>query len=256
MVLFRALIIILFLTLISISANAEETIRLASGEWAPYQSKSLKHAGFASRIVTEAFALKGIKVEYGYFPWKRSYILAQGGDWDGTFLWFDTPVRREAFYISDPIIDVQYVFFYLKSFQFDWNNINDLKGIIIGATLGYNYGEAFQKAEKEKKLRLSRNYNDEKNFGFLFAEKIQIFPCELESGYETIRNHFTPEQAKSFTYHPLPLRADPHHLLLSKKVEGNKKMLEIFNAGLKRLKENGKVDQYIAESRRGEYKMK
>jgi len=47
---------------------AGETIRLANGEWVPYQSKSLKHCGAVSRIVTKAFASEGITVEYEYFP--------------------------------------------------------------------------------------------------------------------------------------------------------------------------------------------
>ena len=42
---------------------AQETIRLASGEWAPYQSEHLKNNGLASRIVPQAFALEAINVE-------------------------------------------------------------------------------------------------------------------------------------------------------------------------------------------------
>ncbi len=137
---------------ISTTAFSEETIRLASGEWSPYQSENLKHYGVASRIVTQAFSLSGIRVEYSYFPWKRSYKYAETGTWDGTFLWFDTPERRKSFYVSDPIVDIQYVFFHLKSYSFDWKSIDDLRGIEIGGTLEYNYGEAFQGAEKEGRI--------------------------------------------------------------------------------------------------------
>ncbi len=56
MFIIRIGLVLLFLTLSTISATAEVSIRLASGEWEPYQSKGLKYAGFASRIVTEAFA--------------------------------------------------------------------------------------------------------------------------------------------------------------------------------------------------------
>lgn len=252
----RILLLLIFLVIATTNVKAEESIRIASGEWAPYQSESLKYKGFASRIVTEAFKLSGINVEYGYFPWKRSYILSQRGEWDGTFLWFDTPERRKHFYISDPVVDVLYVFFHLKSFQFDWNSIDDLEGIIIGSTIGYDYGEPFQKAEKLKKLRISRNLSDVKNFKLLLAGKIQIFPCELKSGYEAILKQFAPDKIKLITYHSIPLKSDPHHLLLSKKVKQNIKMIEIFNAGLKRLKNSGKVEQYISESREGKYKLK
>lgn len=251
----RTLTVILFLILVTVNGYSEETIRLASGEWAPYQSKNLKHAGYVSRIVSEAFALEGIRAEFDYFPWKRSYILAERGELDGTFLWFGTPERRTVFYISDPIIDVKYVFFHMKSLAFKWERTDDLKkDYIIGCTLGYDYGESFQKAEKKKKIRVIRKYNDEKNLALLFAGKIQLFPCELESGIELIRKIIPQDQQHLVTYHPTPLKADPHHLLLSKQIKENKEIIKRFNAGLKKLKESGKVAQYTAESRRGDYK--
>jgi len=51
---------------------AGEAIRLTTGEFVPFTSKSLKYNGVISRIVTEAFALEGGEVEYGWYPWKRA----------------------------------------------------------------------------------------------------------------------------------------------------------------------------------------
>ncbi len=62
-----------------------------------------------------------------------------------------------------------------------------------------------------------------------------------------LRQHFTPEQVKLFTHHPKPVRADPHHVLLSRKVERNQKILKIFNIGLEQLRVSGKVEQYLNE---------
>jgi len=40
-----------------------ETVRLTSGEWAPFTSEhTLKHNGLVSRIVRDSFALEGIDV--------------------------------------------------------------------------------------------------------------------------------------------------------------------------------------------------
>lgn len=246
------LIGVLILSITAIGST-QETIRLASGEWSPYQSKKLKYYGVASRIVTEAFAMGDIRVEYGYFPWKRSYKNAEKGKWDGTFLWFDTVERRKKFYVSDPIINIQYVFFYLKTYPFDWTTIDDLKEIKIGGTLEYNYGDMFQNAEKTKKINVHRIATDEQNFKKLLKGRIQIFPNDLDAGYEILHKHFTPEQVKLFTYHPIPLKVAPHHLLLPIKIKKNRQMLEIFNQGLSILKKTGKINQYLSESRRGSY---
>ncbi len=68
------------------AAEMSNTIRLTNGEWQPYLSKDVPHFGIASHIVTEAFALVGVEVEYGFFPWARSMKLAKVGRWDGRVL--------------------------------------------------------------------------------------------------------------------------------------------------------------------------
>ena len=245
---------LIFFCSIALSTWAAEPIRLASGEWSPYQSQHLKHFGVASRIVSEAFALAGIQVEYGYFPWARSLENAESGKWDGTFLWFDTPERRKLFYISDPVVDIQYVFFHLKDYPFDWQTVDDLKGIFIGGTLKYDYGETFQSAEQAGTIKVERAPSDELNFKKLLEGRIQIVPNDLDAGFDIIRQHFTPEETKLFAYHPQPVKLAPHHLLLSKKIKRNQQMMAHFNRGLAQLKASGKMKQFLAESRRGAYK--
>jgi polar amino acid transport system substrate-binding protein len=232
---------------------AEETIRITNGEWPPYLSEQLKFYGVASRIVTDAFALEGVTVTYGFFPWKRALVLAQEGDWDASAVWLWSEERAENFYISDPVIKSTYVFFHLKSSPFEWEVINDLKGRRIGATLGYNYGEQFEQAEKNGAIEVDRVPEDEVNFKKLLAGRIDVFPMDKEVGYTMLRKLFKPEEIELFTHHPTPLRADPLHLLLSKKVEKNKRLIELFNKGLKRLQESGKIDQYLEGVQKNDY---
>jgi polar amino acid transport system substrate-binding protein len=71
-----------------------------------------------------------------------------------------------------------------------------------------------------------------------------------------INSLFREEDAQLFTHHPQPIKDAPFSLILSKKVEKNKQLLELFNRGLKRLRESGKVDQYLADLYRGEYDRK
>jgi polar amino acid transport system substrate-binding protein len=248
-------IILMILLFISTSASvfAEETIRLTNGEWPPWLSKDLKHYGLASHIVTEAFALEGVKVEYGFFPWKRAYQIAERGEWDGTAIWSKAPEREERFYYSDPVLYGTLVFFHLKSYEFDWNTIEDLKGIKIGATLQYTYGKEFDNAAKAGVIKVDYMPTDEQNYNKLLLGRIDIFPMERDVGYNMLRKNLKPEQVKLFTHHPKPIRSTSFHLLLPKKLERSKRMLVLFNKGLKRLREMGKIDQFIASTIKGEY---
>lgn len=226
-------------------------IRVTNGEWPPYLSETLPHYGLASRIISEAFALKGITVEYGFFPWARSLMLAQNGEWDGSAVWFKNAEREKDFYFTDPVIKSDYVFFHLKSYAFDWKEIKDLAGKNIGATIDYDYGDAFTQAEKAGTIAVERVPSDEQNFKKLLAGRIDIFPLDVNVGLAMLRQNFTPEEAAQITYHPLPVRSDFLYLLLSKKVARNEEMAAVFNAGLQELTASGKLQQFIDESRQG-----
>ena len=246
--------VVIFLVNIAISSFAEETIRIAIGEWPPYTSQELKHYGVVSRIVAESFGQEGVKVVYGFFPWARCKYYVKEGDWDATAVWAHSPERAKYFLFSDPVIEVKYMFFHLKSFRFDWNSYEDLKEIAIGGTIEYNYGKDFQNAERSRKINVQRAPSDEINFKKLLARRVKIIPIELNNGYQLLQKKFRPEDIQLLTYHPKPVSLTNNHLMLSKKVKRSQRMLKLFNRGLKRLRESGKYEQYFAESQRGEYK--
>ncbi|MBB5019218.1 polar amino acid transport system substrate-binding protein [Chitinivorax tropicus] len=231
-------------------AGADKAVRLASGEWPPFQSAQLKYGGLATRIITEAFALNGIQVEYGYFPWKRSYSYAEAGDWDGTFVWFALPERRAQFYISDPVVDTKYVFFHLKNTKFDWSTLESLQDTKIGLLAGASMGDDFQRAEQDGVLQVEYSNNEESGFRKLLTKRVDVILCDVEVGYYVIQNMFTPQQAALFTHHPQPFKVEPQNLLLSKKVDRNKQLIELFNKGLRQLKASGKYERFFLESRR------
>ncbi len=249
---FGLIFLVLFI-LVSVG-TAKETIRLASGEWPPYQSSSLKEGGMVTHIINESFLNAGIKVEFGYFPWNRSFYLAKEGDWDGTFIWFDTPERRSSFYVSNSVVDVKYVFFHLKETVFNWSTIDDLRQISIGATLGYEFGgKEFKEAEKNKTIKVIRANDDLMNLKLLLNKRIQVFPCDLQVGYQLIKTHFSSKDATLFTHHSKPIKVAPHHLLLSKKNVKNELIIQRFNTGLQKLKDSGKYDQILLDQKKGRY---
>ena len=243
-------LILFFMGISLISWATENTIQLAIGEWPPFTSKDLKYYGIAARLVAEAFLLEGIQVEYGFFPWARSFLLAKEGTWDGTAIWSRQPDRVQDFYFSDTVMETQWVFFHLKTFAFDWKTLNDLQSLSLGATIGYTYGEGFEDAEQTGTLTVQRVAKDELNFSKLLIGRIQIFMQELEAGHAQLKKNFSLKERERLTFHPHPFKTQPHYLLLSKKVDNNLQRLALFNRGLQRLRESKKWEQYVLESRR------
>jgi polar amino acid transport system substrate-binding protein len=240
------------LALLASGTRAEDIITLSNGEWLPYLSETAPHYGVISRIVTEAFALEGVKVRYVFRPWSRAFAEAATGKVQGSVVWSEGlpgTVRATDFYYSDTVFDGQSVFFYLKAKPFNWTTFADLAKVKIGGTAGYEY-----KFERVPHVTIDRAATDELNFRKLLAGRFQVFPANLDNGRLILRENFTPEEAARITVHPRPYAITHYHLIMSKKLAGNERYVELFNRGLRRLKDNGKFAQYMDDLKKGGYR--
>ncbi|MCP4347628.1 MAG: amino acid ABC transporter substrate-binding protein [Desulfobacterales bacterium] len=230
------------------------TIRITNGEWEPFMSAYCPHYGINSHVVSESYKLEGINVRWGFFPWKRAYQTAKTGKgWDASATWWPAEETKEAFYLSEPVSKTSFVFFHLKSYKFNWDSIDDLKGIHIGGTFEYDYGKEFMSAIEEKKISVQYVPHDEMNYKKLLKDRIQIFPNDPIVGYAQIRNSIPPDQVKLFTHHPKQFEISTLHLIISKKCKNGKFFLDKFNSGFKKLKQSGRFDQMLKDLEAGKY---
>lgn len=242
---------LVLLTVMSNLAMAE-TIRLASGEWPPFCSQGLKHQGMGSHIITEAFAYEGIKVHYEFLPWARGHELARANKLDGIVFYSRNPERELSFHFSDPILTVDKVFFHLKSFAFEWQNMDDLKDVQIGATIDYDFGDDFREAEQTGVIKVERIATDIANLQKLLSGRIQVFPTMVESGYATLLQEF-PDDLTRVRHHPKSVQNTELHIMFPKLGAKSLRLAEKFNSGLKKLKDSGRYDQFFELSRAGGY---
>ncbi len=230
---------------------AADKIILANGEWAPYLGKTLKNGGPTTHVVTEAFKLEGIEVEYKWYgdSWKRAYHDALAGKKaQGTLVWSKKPGREKEMYYSDSLLipGQKTVFFHLKNKPFEWQTIQDLKGLKIGGRLGYSYGEAFDSSIDKGIFKLERTDKENVNFKKLLAGRINLIVMIQKVGEEYLKKELAPEQAAQISFHPKPVRISGYHLLLTKTLPGNEELMKKFDDGFKKLVENGTFDKIMA----------
>jgi polar amino acid transport system substrate-binding protein len=250
-------VILISVVIVSIATSqvSGETIRLTNGEWSPFTSeKKLQYHGILSRIVTEAFALEGVKVEYGFYPWKRSLHYAKSGDWDGSIGW--AAGRADLipdFVFSNPTITIPKYLFSLKDKSVRWNTMDDLQGKKIGVAASYFYGEAFERAKQKGIFTVQEVPKDELNIKKLLSGRFDAFAMEIDTALYLMQTALSPEDTAKIMYDPHILLESQQCVIFSKKHERSSHFVEVFNRGLQRLKESGKYDQYITESRQGKY---
>lgn len=242
-----------FWLLLPFSGADAETLRVATGEWVPYVSKEYKHHGAIGHVIEKIYQTEGVEVEFGYFPWSRGYQMVKDGVWDTTMPYYCSPEREKLFYCSDPIVSGQLVYFHRTDYPFEWHSINDLKGLSVGGTLGYYYGEEFEKAERNQLFKVQRIASDETNFMVLMKGRIQVFPQDKEVGYAMVRRLFSKDEQALITHNSTPIHTKSLHLLFARNNEKSKRYLDMFNRGLKRLQSSGELQGYLNAMSSGVY---
>jgi len=228
--------------------NAQEFITINSGEWPPYLAKNTPHYGFFSHIVTSAFQLESIKVDYKFKPWKRTFEETKLGLAHASIGWSKTPEREADFLFSEPVIVGESVFFHLKTQAVDWQNFKDLRQYSIGGTLGYEY-----KFEHEPGVTIERVSNDEINFRKLLKGRTLIFPSDKDAGYMTLNKHFRADQISQITYNRKAYDQTNYRLIFPKSHPDSERLLSHFNKGLKKLRQSGVFAQIIQAQEAGDY---
>ena len=228
--------------------KTDPTVHITNGEWPPYLGKEEPGHGIASRIVTRAFERAGYNVEYEFYPWSRSLYLARNGQRDGTAAWIPSEQRRQDFYISDPVIVIEYVFFHRAAMSFEWKSVEDLANYRIGLTRDYDYGDVIERVRTQGIARTETVSADKLNFKKLLAGRIDLFPMDPVVGRRMINDLFSDARAKQLSWNTRPLRTDRLHLLLSRKVPANAERIEAFDQALRAMRREGEIERLLVEA--------
>ena len=248
-------IVFLFLLRLLQNGNAGEIIRITTGEFSPWTSAELNHNGFTSHIISEAFKLEGYEVEFTFYPWKRAFESAKSGEkFQATSYWYPSDERAKDFIYSDPIQSDATVFFHLKSNPPpEWETLDDLKGIRIGATAGFTYTTEFWDAAKSKRLEIEEAASEELNFKKLLKGRIDLFPSDPLVGQKVLQENFGSKEIATVTYDDKPMVAPTGHLLFSRKLANGEALVAAFNRGLAKLRDSGRYTLFQTDLIAGKY---
>ncbi len=223
--------------------QAQESVVIASGDYAPYSSAQDGGSGAVLDIVRQAFAIRGIEVNYQFFPWSRCERMVAEGKVFAAAPYSKNDERLLLYDFSNPILFSFRRFFYdTDRFPggFIWETFEDFRGYRMGGVLGYWYLPAFEQAG----LTVETVTKEEQNMAKLIAQWIDFILLDELVGMHLLRERFSEnmdtigvlEKAESF---------DEMHLLISKTYPDAEALTTQFNEGLKRLKESGEYQKIL-----------
>ena len=227
---------------------AEQTsltaLTISAGEWPPFLSEALPHQGVVAHLIRDIFAEAGYQVSFSFLPWARAYHDTANGKYAATAVWMLAEDRTKDFLYSEAVLSEQFVLFHLKQRHFDWQQLTDLRGMLLGGGLGYSYGPAFDDALHNKVFKMSRVGSTEQNFRRLAAGRIDVLAEEISVGYHTL-NHQLPELAAVISHHPRPLLINQSFLLLPQNSPDSAQLLQVFNQQLQLFRQSGRYQSYF-----------
>ncbi len=246
-------------TALSSEQLVSNVVQITTEEYPPFTTTNLKHNGLMSHIVSEAFLLENITVEYIFMPAARSYSAAGNGLVDGTLPWAKSDDRAVHFLYSEPIFDVGWeTFYFRKDSMLNWDSsVRDyttLKGLTIGAIISYDYGDDFRAAEKNNVISVIRVSRLKQLFEMLLSGHVDmVISKEFVADY-TLQHEFTQQQIAQLDFSP-ENNAPPSYdyLLFSKRKPTAEYYLRALNSGLKKLHFSGRYYELIENYRKGEY---
>lgn len=234
------------------AANHHAALNISTGEWPPFLSESLPHKGVVAHLITDIFAQANIKVNFTFLPWPRAYHDTINDKYAATAVWMFEQQRAEDYFYSEPVLNERFVFFYHKQRPFDWQNLNDLKGLLLGGGLAYSYGEEFDKALQAGLFDMSRVSTTEQNFKRLAMGRIDAFAEEKSVGYHILAGQL-PTIKNAIVHHPRPLLINKSFVMFPKNNKYSKQRLEIFNQQLLKFKQSGRYQAYFDALDNGAY---
>ncbi|MDE1462194.1 substrate-binding periplasmic protein [Spartinivicinus poritis] len=242
---------ILLLLYYSLSTKAQNFIELANGEWAPFLSQNLPYFGFASHIVTEAFAEEGIHTQYLFLPWGRAEHDVRTGKVSGSVVWMKTPEREKFAWFSKPVMSLGEVLYYRRDKQLNWKEFSDLYGLRFAIPLGSTLG-GWHEHEGNDKIKFIRAKDIKHSLLLLLKQRVDGFPYNKMVADHVLRTEF-PLEKDLLTHSEKIISKNIYRLMLSKKRSSNKKILMKFNKGLDTLMHSEKYRKMIESYNNGEY---
>lgn len=225
--------LIIFLLIFSYSFSGK-VITLATDPFPPFHSPDVPNYGFFAEIVAEAFKVSGYTLKIEFMPWSRALALAEKGTYDGIIGVSFNEERAKVFNYSNVVYNSKASIYAKESAVFKKDDIINLKGLKLGKVRDYYYPN-----EKSilKNFTIIESSSAETNVGALINERVDII-IGTEPVVDNLLNT-TFAKEKNNIVKCKSVYSENFSIMISKKINNSEKLVEEFNEGLKKIKENG-----------------
>lgn len=233
----------------SLSVPAQtRTLKIATGEFAPYMAAARADQGISLSVVRRAFELSGYQVEFSFLPWSRALAETRIGKWDATAAWGNNPERNPPFFVSENVVSEKWVFVYRNAVKFSWNSLADLKPYRVGLIQDYTYTPEMWSMASAGHFKSDKLPSEVVAIKMLLLDRLDVAPMERNVACDVLQKNFTNADAAKLSVDPKQMiDTFTSHVLLPRALAESATRVADFNAGLKKLKASPEYAKLLSQ---------
>ncbi|MDX5373134.1 MAG: transporter substrate-binding domain-containing protein [Pseudomonadaceae bacterium] len=236
------------LTLIALLCGAglvdAAPLKLVTGDqYPPFTGRSLPDGGMLTELVLRALQETGQQPQLAWQPWKRGYLATLRGQYDATFPYLPSPQREAEFLFSAPLYETTQKLFSRSEDQLEADH---LAGKRLCLPLGWQPPEPLLALLASGQLQRHEPQDLATCAKLVALGRDDFFVADDLLGQQALRHagvHSRLRQSQT------TLARNRLHLIVPRNRPGAQALMDSFNAGLQRLRDDGTYAQIVQKHR-------
>ncbi|NNF99466.1 MAG: ABC transporter substrate-binding protein [Desulfobacteraceae bacterium] len=217
------------------AATDEYHVVIAAANHPPSSGETLPDNGFMAKLVTDAFKQEGYTVVYNFYPWKRALEETINGDVDGLLTVSYSDERAQHLQYSDVVHQFRINFLTTRDKQIAYKSPSDMRPYLIGVIRG----TVFIKGLEENGIRYEEVKNWEMNLNKLLYGRVDAVLGNTVNVQYSLEQKFGDADRSNIVVVEPPYTVDDVHVAFSKRIERTELLVNVFNRGLSKIKNDG-----------------
>lgn len=234
-------VLLLIVFLLLPHAPQAETLRATANHWPPYISPKLPGRGLAMALVAEALKRNGYAIELRIEDLERALEGTRLGVYDLIVGVWQTEDRARELHFSEPFLTNDVRFITLAESMFEYEQVEDLQGLVIGTLNNYSYDTSF--LDNNKLILVPRSHVLQ-NLNALLEGEIDLVVADRFTALHAI-NIYLPDSQSKFRFLKKPLEVRSLHIAVSRELPDHERIIENFNQTIKNMRSDGTYDAIL-----------
>lgn len=226
------------------SVSEAQTLKIVTGEYAPYSGQDLPFGGVSTQVIQAVFKEVKQDIAIEFIPWNRAMNYLKSGNVAGSFPWAKNSEREKELLYSKPVHEYKILSYLTKRSALDKKfSIYDKKACLAS---GWDIS-LFEKIFEKNKISIERPITMESCFQMLAMGRIDLVVMNEHVGNAMVKKLFPLNSPLVGVAIDTLNNSGALYFTVSKNYPNGKKIISDFNRGLRLLKKNGKYDLLVRE---------